>query len=62
MPNKKNKQKKSNSEPDIKPDPETLHRTDPQEHMEGPVSSLVNATKEIIEEKGSKTHETTNKQ
>lgn len=24
-----------------KPDPETLHTTDPQEHMEGPVSSLM---------------------
>lgn len=27
-----------------KPDPETLHTTDPQEKMEGPVSSLMHNT------------------
>jgi len=25
----------------LKPDPETLHTTDPQEHMKGPVSSTM---------------------
>jgi len=25
----------------VKPDPETLKTTDPQEHMEGPISSLM---------------------
>ena len=25
----------------VKPEPETLHTTDPQEHMEGPISSLI---------------------
>jgi hypothetical protein len=29
-----------------KPDPETLHKTDPQENMEGPVSSLMHGTGE----------------
>ena len=28
------------------PDPETLHTTDPQEHMEGPISSLMQKTRE----------------
>ena len=29
-----------------KPDPETLHTTDPQEHMKGPVSSTMQGIKE----------------
>lgn len=33
-----------NSDAPLKPDPETLHKTDPQEHMEGPVSSLMHKT------------------
>lgn len=32
-----------------KPDPETLHTTDPQEHMKGPVSSLMHQTGEGFE-------------
>jgi hypothetical protein len=32
-----------------KPDPDTLNTTDPQEHMEGPVSSLVQDVKKIGE-------------
>ena len=32
-----------------KPDPGTLHTTDPQQHMEGPVSSLVQEVREISE-------------
>ncbi|MEJ7673595.1 MAG: hypothetical protein WKF59_13050 [Chitinophagaceae bacterium] len=31
----KNKEKESNKDAAVKPDPETLHTTDPQEHMEG---------------------------
>lgn len=34
----------------IKPDPETLHTTDPQEHMKGPISSLVQSAKETMED------------
>jgi hypothetical protein len=38
----KNKnEKKDKSQPISKPDPETLHTTDPQEHMKGPVSSTM---------------------
>ena len=29
-----------------KPDPETLHKTDPQENMKGPLSSLMHNTGE----------------
>jgi len=35
------------------PDPETLHTTDPQEHMEGPLSSVVQNIKEEAEENDS---------
>ena len=30
----------------MKPDPETLHKTDPQENMRGPVSSMIQGTGE----------------
>jgi hypothetical protein len=32
------------------PDPETLHTTDPQEHMKGPVSSFMQKVKEEAED------------
>ncbi len=41
---KKNKEKETNKDASVKPDPETLNTTDPQEHMEGPVSSLMHKT------------------
>ena len=39
----KNKQpgKDENKDAAVKPEPETLHTADPQEHMEGPVSTLL---------------------
>lgn len=46
------KDKKVKEDPKIKPDPETLHKTDPQENMKGPISSLLNNTRESIEEHG----------
>lgn len=46
------KDKKGKEEPKIKPDPETLHKTDPQENMKGPISSLLNHTRESIEAHG----------
>ncbi|MEO5591197.1 MAG: hypothetical protein ABIR15_11365 [Chitinophagaceae bacterium] len=55
MENDKNKAaKKENKDELIKPDPETLHTTDPQEHMEGPVSSLVQDVKKEVEKEDSK--------
>jgi len=52
MPTKKEKKEKPGEKKDssLKPDPETLHTTDPQEHMEGPVSSVVQNVKEEVEE------------
>lgn len=41
----KNKLKKDG----LKPDPKTLHKTDPQENMEGPISSVVQNVKENVE-------------
>ncbi len=48
------KSKEENNVPTIKPDPETLHTTDPQEEMEGPVSSVMQASKEVIDENSGK--------
>lgn len=42
-----------NKDAAVKPDPETLHTTDPQEHMKGPLSSLMQDTKEGFEDNGS---------
>lgn len=39
--NDKDKAAKQNKDASVKPEPETLHTTDPQENMEGPISSLV---------------------
>ena len=36
----------------LAPDEETLHTTDPQEHMEGPVSSIMQGIKKEAEEPG----------
>ena len=40
----------NNDAPSLKPDPETLHKTDPQKNMEGPVSSLMHETGEAFNE------------
>ncbi len=45
----KDKQKKDKDESSLKPDPETLHTTDPQDHMKGPLSSKVQNVKEEVE-------------
>ena len=39
------------------PDPETLHTTDPQEHMKGPISSLMQKTKDAVQDHGGETPE-----
>jgi hypothetical protein len=48
--NKQEAEKKD--KPVSQPDPETLHKTDPQENMRGPLSSLLNKERKAIEEKG----------
>jgi hypothetical protein len=45
----KNKDVKKEDEPAIQPDPETLG-PEPQEHMDGPISTLVRKTGEAMEE------------
>lgn len=47
---KKKKEKEKHDNPVSQPDPETLHKTDPQENMKGPVSSLVNEAFDKLEE------------
>ena len=43
----KNKKEEKDKKPQgLEPDPETLHTTDPQEHMKGPVSSTMQSIKE----------------
>ena len=51
---KNNTQSTTNKDAAVKPDAETLNTTDPQEHMEGPFSSLMNGTKETFEKEGGK--------
>ncbi|MCF3108786.1 hypothetical protein LL912_08345 [Niabella sp. CC-SYL272] len=43
---KKNTRKK----PDIKPDPETLNKTDPQEEMKGPVSTPTRQLEKVFDQ------------
>ncbi len=50
------KDKKTNEHADaaVKPDPETLGKTDPQEDMKGPVSSLMQKGSKVMESNESK--------
>ena len=43
---KNKKDEKDKKQQGLEPDPETLHTTDPQEHMKGPVSSFMQNIKE----------------
>lgn len=43
------KKDQSNNDASPRPDPETLHKTDPQDNMRGPVSSLMHKTGEGFE-------------
>jgi len=44
------KKGKHKTKPALKPDDKTLHTTDPQENMEGPVSSVMQNIKDKTEE------------
>ena len=44
----KKEQDLQNKDAAIKPEPETLHTTDPQKKMEGPLSSLVQGVKNAV--------------
>ena len=51
---KEEKRNDRNNEAPLKPDPETLHTTDPQENMEGPLSSTMHKTGEGFDTNESK--------
>ena len=53
----KNKQKSEKDQSPLKPDPETLHTTDPQEKMKGPVSSVMQNIADEAEENNEETKE-----
>ncbi|RYG47535.1 MAG: hypothetical protein EOO01_14720 [Chitinophagaceae bacterium] len=48
-PSNDKKDPKQKTPDPLKPDPETLHKTDPQDNMKGPVSSIVQNIKEGAE-------------
>jgi hypothetical protein len=50
----KSRKEKENQTGVRQPDPETLHTTDPQEHMKGPVSSIMQKVKDKAEENDQK--------
>lgn len=52
---------KDNKDAPVKPNPETLHTTDPQEHMKGPVSSSMQNIKEEAEKNNQETKEEADK-
>jgi hypothetical protein len=51
---KKKQEEEKHDNPTSQPDPETLHKTDPQENMKGPVSSLMNKVADKAEENAAK--------
>lgn len=63
MSNQAEDKKKSQDEEksSLKPDPKTLHKTDPQENMKGPISSLVQDVKEEVEGNDSESKEEADK-
>jgi len=46
---KQTNNKKDKTKTSLQPDKKTLHKTDPQENMEGPVSSIMQNIKESSE-------------
>ncbi len=57
MPDKNEKTqtgKDDNKDAAIKPDPKTLHTTDPQKKMEGPISSLMHGAGHALDNHESK--------
>lgn len=54
---KEKKEKEKDDNPVSQPDPETLGKTDPQENMKGPVSSLVKKVEENMEKNDEKDKE-----
>ncbi len=63
MSNQKDDKQKGKEKKDasLKPDAETLHKTDPQDNMKGPISSLVQNVKESAEEDNKESKEEADK-
>mgnify|MGYP006199211955 CR=1 FL=1 len=57
MEQEKKKNTAEEESPAVQPDPETLHTTDPQDEMKGPISSLVQGVKEKVEENDEESQE-----
>jgi hypothetical protein len=57
MANQEDNKKKDEKKEGLKPDPGTLHKTDPQENMEGPVSSVIQGIKEGAEKNDAESKE-----
>jgi hypothetical protein len=53
----KNKQTNDQDNSSLNPDPKTLHKTDPQKNMEGPVSSSMQKIADKAEENDKETKE-----
>lgn len=51
---KKKKNEEVQADNGLKPDPKTLHKTDPQDNMKGPISSVVQSVKENVEDEVTK--------
>ena len=58
---KNKKEEKDKKHQGLEPDPETLHTTDPQEHMKGPVSSFMKKIEKKAEEDNKETKEEADK-
>lgn len=56
-PEEKKQQDQQHKDAAVKPDPETLHNTDPQDNMKGPVSSVMQNIKETAEDNNKETKE-----
>lgn len=59
--NMDDKKKKIDTDKALAPDPETLHTTDPQDKMKGPLSSVVQSVKETVEDNDAESKEEADK-
>ncbi len=59
--NTDDKKKNIDTDKALAPDPETLHTTDPQDKMKGPLSSVVQSVKETVEDNDAESKEEADK-
>ena len=58
---KKDEKNEKDTTTPLAPDPKTLHTTDPQDNMKGPVSSAVQGVKDKVEENDKESKEEADK-